>query len=345
MQKDQFELIQDNSLLFLRVKSEYDFCLNLPIQIPEDFVLVDPIAVILHIYYTDLLGEMLAYIDNIPATADLYISTDNEEKKIRIERQLKDYTKGKVCIRVFANRGRDIAPCFIGFRDIFDQYLYMLHIHTKKSAYNPDLTQWRSYLLDNLIGNAEVARSNLYLLSQDDIGVVFPQHFAEIRDNIEWGNNFQNTKWLLGLADIEISNSTVLEFPSSSMVFAKTAALKKLYSLPILWDDFEKERGQIDGTLAHAYERSFLYFCESSGYKWVKVAVGHGQQFSSHDLTPLALSHKIEQIYPKVTGNYYNIFTELQTEWMLSNNNTFFKKAKRQYIKVKTIVKKIIVSL
>jgi hypothetical protein len=29
MQKDQFELIQDNSLLVLRVKSEYDFCLNL----------------------------------------------------------------------------------------------------------------------------------------------------------------------------------------------------------------------------------------------------------------------------------------------------------------------------
>jgi lipopolysaccharide biosynthesis protein len=341
MDKDQFELIQDNHILTLRLKAEYDYSLKIPLNIPDNFEFKDPIAVIIHIFYTDLIGELLSYIENIPAHTDLYISTDSDEKKIRIERQLKNYNKGTVVIRVFSNRGRDIAPCFIGFRDIFDQYQYCLHIHTKKSAYNPRLGQWRGYLLDSLIGSVEIATSNLYLLAQDDIGVIFPQHFADIRDNIEWGNNFQNTKWLLGLAGIEINQTTLLEFPSSSMLFAKTAALKKLYSLPVLWDDFEKERGQIDGTLAHAYERSFLYFCESSGYKWIKVNQSEtNKQFVFNSLDPLAMSHKIEQVYPRVSDNYYEVFAQLQTEWML-NNNSLPKKIKRNFSFVKRLIKKL----
>lgn len=341
MDKEQFELIKDNQILTLRVRPDYDYSLKLPLDIPADFVFKDPLAVIAHIFYTDLLGELVSYLDNIPAYTDLYISTDSEEKKNRIKRHLKDYTKGKIVVRIFANRGRDIAPCFIGFRDIFDQYQYIMHVHTKKSAYNPRLGQWRGYILDSLIGSVAIAKSNLYLLAQDDIGIIFPQHFADIRENIEWGNNFPNTKWLLGLAGIEINPTTLLEFPSSSMMFAKTAALQKLYSLPLLWDDFEKERGQIDGTLAHAYERSFLYFCESSGYKWIKVSQqGKGRQFGFKSLDQLSISQQLEQIYPKVTGNYYEIFAQLQAESMFTNS--IFKRILRSLGFVKRLLKKLI---
>jgi lipopolysaccharide biosynthesis protein len=343
MQKENFELIQDSHVLSLRLKAEYDHSLKVPFDLPNDFEFKETLAVFMHIFYTDLIAEIMSYIKNIPAPADLYISTDTEEKKERIEKLLQNYSNGKIVIRIFANRGRDIAPCFVGFRDIFDKYEYLLHIHTKKSIYNPNLAKWRKYILDTLIGSPEIAISNLYLLSQDDIGILYPQHFPDIQKNIEWGNNFQNTKWLLGLSGIEISHETLLEFPSSSMFFAKTAALKKLYTLPVLWDDFEKERGQIDGTLAHAYERSFLYFCESSGYKWVKVDKGtHTRHFELNNLDPFYISEQLEHVYPKVLGNYHVVFARLQAEWMVTNN-TLSKKLRRVVSALKRKIRNILI--
>jgi lipopolysaccharide biosynthesis protein len=342
MQKEKFELIHEHHASTLRLKTEFNHSLQVPFNVPADCEFKEKIAVFIHIFYTDLITEIMSYIKNIPTIADLYISTDTAEKKDRIERLLKHYSNGIVVIRMFNNRGRDIAPCFVGFRDVFDQYNYLLHIHTKKSIYNPNLAKWRKYILESLIGSIEIARSNLYLLFQDDIGIVFPQHFPDIQKNIEWGSNFENTKWLLSLSGIEISHETLLEFPSSSMFFAKTDALKKLYTLPILWDDFEKERGQIDGTLAHAYERSFLYFCESSGYKWVKIDIGnHNKHFVLDSFDHLYLSQQIENVYPKVLGNYHEIFARLQTEWILTNN-TAQKKFKRFLLLIKSLIKRFL---
>ena len=38
--------------------------------------------------------------------------------------------------------------------------------------------------------------------------------------------------------------------------------------------DFEKEAGQQDGTLAHAYERVFVSICEKNGFSYADVKRG-----------------------------------------------------------------------
>ena len=63
------------------------------------------------------------------------------------------------------------------------------------------------------------------------------------------------------------------------MFWCRTDALRKLLELDLQFSDFDDEAGQIDGTLAHAMERAFLYAVEAQGYTWAKV--------SRRDLYPL----------------------------------------------------------
>lgn len=47
------------------------------------------------------------------------------------------------------------------------------------------------------------------------------------------------------------------------MFWCRTDALRKLLELDLQFSDFDDEAGQIDGTLAHAMERAFLYAVEA----------------------------------------------------------------------------------
>ena len=50
---------------------------------------------------------------------------------------------------IFPNRGRDVAPKFFGFADVYQRYEIFLHLHTKKSPHGGNvLANWRDYLVN-----------------------------------------------------------------------------------------------------------------------------------------------------------------------------------------------------
>jgi len=55
-------------------------------------------------------------------------------------------------------------------------------------------------------------------------------------------------------------------FPAGTMFWARLAALTPLATLPDAALDFEREAGQVDGTLHHAYERMMALVAASAGY-------------------------------------------------------------------------------
>lgn len=256
-----------------RPADEDDYAFELPFDEPSPRDGRRACAIV-HAFYPELCPDVRRHLENVPGQLDVYISTTSEQKRDQIQQIFDGYDKGSVEIRVFENRGRDIAPKLVGFRDVYSRYDLALSLHTKKSPHaGAALEHWRDYLYKHLLGSPEIVQSIFELLARDRVGMVFPQHFFFLRDILGWGANFATCRALLARMDIAIDENVMLECPSGSMFWCRTEALARLLDQNLQFGDFDDETGQIDGTLAHAIERAFLYAVEANGYTWAKVGL------------------------------------------------------------------------
>lgn len=256
---------------FIQLKGENDFALKVPFEFAAPPVKFK-VAAVVHIFYPELAEEIKNLLLNIPCAVDVFISTTDEQKKSAVEKVFGDFDRGRVTIKIFPNRGRDIAPAFVGFREIYGDYDACVHIHTKKSPHaERRLAGWRNHLYKNLLGSPEIVGGILKILSYEHIGAVFPQYFDPIRIFVNWGRNYSVTKNFLHGLGVEVDNRNLIEFPAGSMFWFKPQALAPLFDCGLTFDNFPEERGQVDGTLAHAIERAFLFVVEAAGFRWVKI--------------------------------------------------------------------------
>lgn len=230
------------------------------------------VGVIAHIFYPDIAAEMRAYLENIPGLVDLYISTDSVEKRALIDQAFAGWPNGRVEVRVAPNRGRDVAPKLITFRDVYNRHSLVLHLHTKKSPHDSSLRYWRPFIFETLIGDRAVASSIISIFDRHpEIGMIAPEHYFGVKHFINWAGNLDSAQALAGRMGARIDPDAPLDFPSGSMFWARSAALKPLLDLNLSFEDFDPEEGQINGTLAHAVERLYFHVCEVAGYRWVNV--------------------------------------------------------------------------
>jgi hypothetical protein len=231
------------------------------------------LAVLLHLYHNDMLPLFQAYLSNIRFPFTLFISTDTEKKKQQIERDFVAWQGGRVEVRVMENRGRDIAPKIIGFRDVYDEYPYLLHLHTKRSS-----RSWLSFNLDSLLGSHEaIMRVFQAFHLHTDLGIVAPRLFPRVKRFMVWGANFELCQSLARRLEIAITPQSPLDFPAGSMFWTRSAALRPLLDLDLTLEDFPEEAGQTDGTLAHAIERLYFYACELAGFTWTRDLTRNGK--------------------------------------------------------------------
>jgi lipopolysaccharide biosynthesis protein len=231
------------------------------------------VAAIGHIFYGELAPQFRRYLSNIPGTVDLFISTCDAQQKSSIAQAFADWPQGSVDVRVLENRGRDIAPKLLGFRDVYDRYDIVLHLHSKRSEHASILSGWREYLLKTLIGSPQIVTSIFDVFERHgNIGMVAAQHFEPVRPWVNWGQNLAHAHELGERMRIPIDPDGALDFPSGSMFWARTAALRPVLDLDLKTASFEPEEGQTDGTLAHAIERLYFCICEKAGFDWIKIS-------------------------------------------------------------------------
>ncbi|MBI4252673.1 hypothetical protein HY623_00610, partial [Candidatus Uhrbacteria bacterium] len=230
------------------------------------------IAVIAHIYYTDLIEEFINYFQNLPVGTDFHISTTAEsEQKVKND-FLNFFDEAHVHVIGVENRGVDIASFVMFYKKIYSQYDLICKVHTKKENRVGFLDGWRLYLLENLLGSKKIVDKIISEFQSDNmLGVIFPEHFYFINNWIDWGNNFNRAHELMRKIGLDISSYEV-EFPSGSMFWFRPAALISLNKLNLEPIDFKQANEYApDGLLEHAIERIFLYLAEVNGFYWKKV--------------------------------------------------------------------------
>jgi hypothetical protein len=230
------------------------------------------IGVVAHMFYPELAAEMRGYLEHLPGAADVYLSTDVEAKRQPILSAFAGWSKGVVQVRLAPNRGRDVAPKLIAFKDVYDRHPYVLHLHGKRSPHDSGLRLWRYFIYETLIGSPAVAASILSAFDHaPSLGMIAPQHYHLVRNAIGWGDNLSFGQDLARRMGFELDPAAPLDFPSGSMFWARSAALRPLLDLGLTPDDFPPEQAQHDGTMAHAIERLYFLSCERAGLQWIHV--------------------------------------------------------------------------
>jgi lipopolysaccharide biosynthesis protein len=250
-----------------------DESLDVPIESLARRTTRQSLCVVAHVFYTDLVYELMYFLGNIPGPFDVSISTCSDADKEEIDLAFQGWDRGGVTVAVAPNKGRDISHKLITHRHVYDRYEFVLFVHTKKSPHESYLAPWRRFLLLNLVGSRAIAQTNLGLLRRDpNLGMIGSQHFEPIRHWVMWAGSFPSAQKLAARMGVGLHEDRLLDFPSGSMFWARTAALRPLLDMNLTFADFEPEEGQTEGTLAHTIERMFFHACEKAGFSWIKVA-------------------------------------------------------------------------
>jgi glycosyltransferase involved in cell wall biosynthesis len=245
---------------------------NCPVIVPRDTTGFDlpqstRIALHLHVYYDDLLPEILERLSANTLCPDLYISVTSEEARANVLLQTASYKGNVRDVRVVPNAGRDIGPLLTAFGpEMVNNYDYIGHIHTKKTADVQDEAMgaaWRSFLLDNLLGDrsTKMVDSILLEMSRDQrLGMVFPDdpHVVGMGANRKFAESLASRMPPLSLPEY-------FSFPVGSMFWMRSDALKPLLALNLDWSDYTAEPLPYDGSMLHAIERLFSLGLESCG--------------------------------------------------------------------------------
>lgn len=233
------------------------------------------IAIHAHIYYLDLLDEIIQLAANIHFKYDLFITTDSQEKANYIEYIIKHKcsycTAQYIYIYIYPNKGRDVAPFILGMKHNIRRYRYICHIHTKKSLHmNFGGDSWRGYLYSNLLGSKNVVDEIINMFETNPkLGIVFPQNIDFIRAVVDWGSNKKIAEELCSKMNLnyKLPEGDII-FPAGNMFWARTEAINQLFTIFSSEKDFPEENGQLDGTVMHAIERLWVYVADANGFEY-----------------------------------------------------------------------------
>ena len=234
------------------------------------------VAIQIHIFYEDLIMDIINKTNNIPVKFDLYITITSPEIKSRLENDIKIYSKTNYFeILIVENKGRDVLPFLKQIKTKFKYYKYLCHIHTKKSLTAPELGNlWRNYLYNNLLGNTNIVSEILYEFENNEkLGFMFPetyfgiiQQFYLLTEGTKNWMNFLATKLFSNYKVGELSN-----FPAGNMFWARIVAISQIFSYDFS-KYFPEEDDQTNDTIMHAIERIWLYLVKFNDFYYKMIS-------------------------------------------------------------------------
>jgi lipopolysaccharide biosynthesis protein len=231
------------------------------------------VAIIVHAFYPEVLPEvfeMLARIQHIVQPRMVITTPYSKVEECATAARAFEQDIAPLIIGV-ENRGRDILPFFTAFEYMARaQCRIFCKLHTKRSLHREDGTHWRRRLFGSLLDPDRVPEVLDRLSRDTSVGIVAPDdHLLPM--STHWESNKRavlSVSTRLGVGPRDVLGCPLV---AGSMFWARTEALLPLYAL-VDSADFESEKGQTDGTMAHAIERLFSVGAHSIGLQCVDVS-------------------------------------------------------------------------
>lgn len=297
---DLFEYIKEHSLYdvalilenIMRTQNQANIkkCLHFNYVLPsnvrqnaEPVFANKKIALILHIYYEDLIEYCFGYASSMPETSHIYVTTNSQTKKELIEAVFHKGNWAKVDVMVIQNRGRSESALLLGTKDFVMGYDYVCFAHDKKSLRAELNIRGEAFsykCFENVLKNKIYVENIIYTFEENPrLGLLAPPppNFADLYPLMEkddWGPNYENTRKLaerLGLTvDLDPGKEPIAPF--GTMFWFRPKAMEPLFAENWEYTDFPSEpMKEVDGTILHAIERIYPFVVQQEGYypAWV----------------------------------------------------------------------------
>ncbi len=213
------------------------------------------VAVVVHVFFPELVGEILDALSTIPVPFDLIVTNASGAYL-----DIRCPVAHRIRVLDVENHGRDIWPLLqLVNAGLLDPYEIVLKLHTKRSEWRRghELAgsggDWRKGLLRDLVGSREtVARILAAFACGPRLGVVTSM-------TASWGPSIGGTTKLppgklARRLELELKQDSLV-FAAGSMYWVRGFILQALRALNVSRHDFEEESGQVNATTAHAVER------------------------------------------------------------------------------------------
>lgn len=238
------------------------------------------IALIIHLYFEDMVDEFLTYAHFFPATTDIYITTSQSSVKQKVTERKNDFQQ-KLTIIDVDNRGRDVSALLVGAKSIITSgdYDLVCFTHDKKTLQLGSETSGYSFAhkcYENIHGSSAYVSNVIALFEENQkLGLAVapaPNHgdyfWTVEKDWTPDPKNSSNTKALLDKLGVHvpIAEDHHPIAPIGSVFWFRPSAMEKLFQQDWQIDDFPGEPLPVDGTISHAIERSYPFLAQDAGY-------------------------------------------------------------------------------
>lgn len=243
---------------------------------PDEAVACKKLALVMHMYFEDLIDECFAYARNMPSNTDVYITTNTEEKKNRIYEKFKDLSCHKLEITVVGNVGRDVAPFLVEMQDKYQKYDYICKLHDKKVGQLKPGTVGAAFAYrcnKNMLASADYVKNVIRTFEENPhLGMLMPpppnhaQYYITL--GLEWGMNYDVTRSLADELGLHVNMNKKKEpvSPLGGVFWFRPRALKCLFDRGWSYDEFDPEPIGEDGQLVHGIERIYGFCVQNEGY-------------------------------------------------------------------------------
>lgn len=250
--------------------------LHLNYILPDDSTPVktspSSVALVLYIYYRDLIEDCRRYALSMPKNADIYIITCNADMTKVCEQAFAHFPCHRVYLRQMENRGRDVAAYLVAARDVFEKYDYVCCMHDKKS---PQYTKavgedFAYHLFECNLATPEYVQNIIQTFDKNPyLGMLVPPCVNFGRINTV-GNSIASEEkgvreWIRRL-HLGVPFDFDVVAPLGTMFWVRGKSFAPMFNYNWQHADFPPEPNKSTGTILHVLERTYPFAVQAAGY-------------------------------------------------------------------------------